>query len=120
MIDSGRERERGVGSGVGEHLTKLLQKIDWKTFFGLTRSWPGQLNKENKQDPSIQGLHSYAKPSVAEPLRQQFHHTNITCGQCCVTISMTTGLPSGTAHLTGRQRITRGWGYGFVERNNTI
>ncbi len=98
-----------------DHITEK----DWlENFFrpGLTRSWPGPLNKENKYDPSIQGFHSYAKTSVPEPLCQLFHHTNITCGQCCVAISMTIGLPSGTADLTERQRITTGWDYRFVEK----
>lgn len=92
-------------------------QVDWKSFFSLTRTWRGPLNKENKQDPSIQGFHSYAKTSIPEVLCQQFHHTNITCGQCCVTISMTTRLPSSTADLTERQRITTGLDYRLIERN---
>lgn len=102
------------GSWVLDYITEK----DWlENFFGLTSIWPELLNKENKQHSSIQGFHLYAKTSVAEPLRQQFHHMTITYGQCWVTNSMTTALPSSTADMTGRQRMATGWNYGFVERN---
>lgn len=73
MIDSGRQKERMWGGVSGEVLGgwRVLDYItakDWlENFFSLTRSWPASLDKENKQDPSIQDFHSYAKTSVAEP-----------------------------------------------------
>lgn len=114
-VNSGRQEEGGVWVGYGGESSggcRALYYIkvkDWlENFHSLTRSWPGLLNKENKQDPSVQGFHLHAKASFTEPLRQQFHHTSITYGRRCLNISMTMRLPSGTADLTGRQRETTG------------
>lgn len=65
----------GGGSWVLDYITEK----DWlENFFSLTRSWPGRIDKGNKQHSSIPGFHLYAKMSVAERLRQQFHHATIT------------------------------------------